>query len=183
LQSLTLDDCPIVHDAMMSCHEIDSDRYVPLQSDGTPQSEYNETHWQYAPRWHDYFHKMTPGLPVLQRFGIGHGPWNGGWGEDKTTAPFQAAAELPARLRASRYVIFHGGTGPCQWIEPENAKDGYDTYDDSDGANYEGQYGSCWDDEDDPPRPAYPDCWARDQEALGGLLAAVEGRRKGGGRS
>jgi hypothetical protein len=182
LQSLTLDDCPIVHDALMNHQIADSDRYVKLQSDGTPQIQYTDTPWSYAARWHEYFRKMTPGLPVLRRFGIGHGPWNSCYGEDKTTVPFLAAAELTARLRASRYVIFHGGTGPCQWIEPKNSRDGRRNYDDDDGADYQGQYDSCWDDEDVPPRPAYPDCWGRDQEALDELLAAIERRRTSGGR-
>jgi hypothetical protein len=182
LQSLTLDDCPIVHDALMTDYQTDPERYVILQDHAILQSADTETHWSYAPRWHDYFAKITTGLPYLQRFGIGHGPWNSCYGEDKTTAPFLAAAELPARLRASRYVIFHGGTGPCQWIEPENSREWTSVHDDEDGANYKGRYDSCWDEDDVPPPPAYPDCWGRDQEALDELLAAVEGRRKGGGR-
>jgi hypothetical protein len=181
LQSLTLDDCPIVHDALMTDYQTDPERYVILQDHAIPQSADTETHWSYAPRWHDYFAKLTTGLPYLQRFGIGHGPWNSCYGEDRTTSAFLAAAELPARLRASRYVIFHGGTGPCQWIEPENSRNGYDVDDDV-GADYEGQYDSCWDEDGVPPPPKYPDCWGRDQEALDELLAAVEGRRGGGRR-
>jgi hypothetical protein len=182
LQSLTLDDCPIVHDALLSDQNLDAEGYVVLQENGSLQSHAADNPWSYATRWHDSFRKLAAGLPCLQRFGIGHGPWNSGYSEDRTTSAFLAAAELPARLRASRYVIFHGGTGPCQWIEPENSREGYNVDDDEDGAHYEGRYDSCWDEDDVPPPPTYPDCWGRDQEALDELLAAVEGRRKGGRR-
>jgi hypothetical protein len=73
LESLTLYDCPIIHDAKVA-QATDSERYVKLQ-DGTVEWDLdNVTTWSYGSRWHDYFHKMTIGLPGLQHFGMAHHP-------------------------------------------------------------------------------------------------------------
>jgi len=129
-------------------------------------------HWAYGARWHDYFGKLQRGLPHLQRFGIDHGPWGTDHVEGYAFAPFKAAASLPARLTRSRYIVFDCGTGPGQWIDPEDSwRDEYMKV-----TEFEEQY-DCWDEEDPVPRPLYPDCWDRDQDALDELLAAVESRR------
>lgn len=179
LESLTLDDCPIVHDAMMYS-DLDSERCVKLNDDYTLPSDGEKACWTYPSRWHDFFRKLAAGLPRLHRFGVGHGPWDGGHGEDRATAPFEAAATLPAQLEAARYVIFHGGTGPCPWIEPRAA---IDRFGDREGIPEKitvlDQYDSCWDEDDDPPPPSYPDCWDEDQEALDELMKVVERRRAG----
>ena len=39
------------------------------------------------------------------------------------------------------------------------------------------QYSCCWDTDDEPPLPSYPDCWDQDQEAFDVLMAAAQGRR------
>lgn len=180
LQSLTLDDCPIVHDALMY-NNLDSERCVKLQDDYSLQDGGEHAAWTYPSRWHDYFRKLTAGLPRLRRFGVGHGPWDCGYSEDRATVPFEAAATLPAQLEAGRYVIFNGGIGPCQWIEPRAAMD---RYRDDDGipkkiTELEGQYDSCWDEDDDATPPSYPDCWDQDHEALDELMEAVNERRAG----
>ena len=176
LESLTLDDCPIVHDAMIT-QTLDAERYVQLQDDKSLQWDpENETTWSYTSRWHDYFRKMTIGLPSLQKYGMGHGPWDCGIGEDNTTPAFEAAASLPARLEVGRYVIFHWGTGPGQWIEPAAMNDGDDVAT-TKVTELDEQYDSCWDGDDAPPPPSYPDCWDADQEAFDVFVAAVEKRR------
>lgn len=173
LELLTLDDCPIVHEAMI-LGDLDSERYLAVDDIEGPLWHGKEpVHWAYIPRWHDYFRKLHRGLPHLQRFGVGRGPWAPYYGEDHVSEPFKAAASLPARLAASRYMIFHWGTGPCQWIEPGRRSD--EEYEKI--TELEDQYDSCWDEEDSAPPPLYPDCWDEDQKALDELLAAVESRK------
>jgi hypothetical protein len=164
LELLTLDDCPIIHDAMMS-GACDSERYIPLDDiekgllrQGNSRKKPKQTHWHYEARWHVYFRRLKNGLPNLERFGVDRGPWNPAYEEDHASEPFKAAASLPARLAASRYMIFHSGTGPCPWIEPEDcSNDEYEKV-----TVLEDQYDSCWNE---------------DQKALDELLAAVESRR------
>ena len=182
LELLTLDDCPIIHEAMMMGGAYDSERYLPLDAiekgvlcQGLGRRRPEETHWSYETRWHDYFRRLKNGLPNLQRFGIDRGPWNSGYEEDHASEPFKAAASLPARLAASRYMIFHWGTGPCQWIEPGNRlNDEYEKI-----TVPEDQYHCCWRGEGPAPPPKYPNCWSEDQEALDELLAVVESRNPG----
>jgi hypothetical protein len=176
LQSLTLDDCPIVHDAMVT-QTLDPERYVQLQDDRSFVWSFDrETTWSYNSRWHDNFRKMATGLPRLQRFGMGYGPWDRGTEKDRTTSAFEAAASLPARLEAGRYIIFHWSTGASQWIEPRGMRRGRDATTKVTELNE--QYGSCWEEDDDPPPPSYPDCWDQDQEALDVFLSAMKGRKK-----
>jgi hypothetical protein len=177
LESLTLDDCPIVHDAMVG-QVIDHERYVKLQDDKSLQWEDSENIWSYSSRWHDYLRKMTTGLPRLQHFGMGHGAWNNCYDEDNVTQAFEAAASLPAQLETGRYIIFHWGTGPSAWIEPKGHGRGNYAEPTKKITELDNQYDCCWDaDDDDPPLPSYPDCWDRDQEAFDVFMAAVEGRR------
>jgi len=131
--------------------------------------------WSCSSRWHDYFRKMTTGLPRLQHFGLGHGPWGDDIGEDNTAWAFEASASLWAQLEAGRYVIFHWGTGPSQWIEPDAVGDALFSRVKITLLNE--QYLCCWETDDDPPLPLYPDCWDRDQEAFDVLVAAMEARR------
>jgi len=74
LETLTLDDCPIIHEAMLG-NDFDSERYVPFD-DTQFLWRYVEKpyHWTYGARWHDYFRRLHIGLPHLQRFGIDRGP-------------------------------------------------------------------------------------------------------------
>lgn len=175
LQSLILDDCPIVHDAMIS-ERLDPERYVELEDDySIPRLGEERAVWTYSPRWHDFFRKLATGFPHLRRFGMGHGPWYNCFGADNATPAFEASASLPASIEAARYVIFHSGTGPSPWIEPEGSGWGEDPT--AKITELENQYDCCWDTDDDPPLPSYPDCWDRDQEAFDVLMAAVEGRR------
>ena len=179
LESLTLDDCPIVHDAMVA-QAVDSERYVQLLDDRSVGWDPNsETGWSFGSRWHDFFRKMTIGLQRLQHFGMAHGPWNSGDDDDSVRPAFEASTWLPARLEIGRYLIFHWGTGPCQWIEPASCR-----YADEDDLmtkipepELADQYSCCWDTDDEPPLPSYPDCWDQDQEAFDVLMAAVQGRR------
>ena len=173
LESLTLDDCPIIHEAMV-LDDHDSERYLAFDDiEGLQWHGKEPVHWAYGARWHDYFRKLHRELPHLQRFGIGRGPWVPYIGEDHASEAFRAAASLPARLAASRYQIFHWGTGPCQWVEPEScSQDEYEKI-----TVLEEQYDSCWDEDDPVPPPLYPDCWDEDQMALDELLSVVESRR------
>ena len=176
LELLTLDDCPIIHEAMVS-GAYDSERYMSLDDiekgllwQGADSGSPEETHWSYEARWHDYFRRLKNGLPNLQRFGIDRGPWNSGYEEDHASEPFKTAASLPARLAASRYMVFHWGTGPCQWIEPRGE---YEKI-----TELEGQYDCCWEEDDPVPPPLYPACWDEDQQALDELLTAVDSRKQ-----
>lgn len=182
LQSLTLDDCPIVHDITNGRRP-----EVLYQDPEEPSAIYDR-------RWFDYFDKLAVGLPHLQHFGIGHGPWGQhtfdpglDWGHDRVTAPFEAAAFLPAELHGGRYAIFYSGpdNNCIQWLTGD--PDGWDdefSMDEEDGdggfaagaeVGYPKKHSrwSC-----DPPQPSYPDCWERDQEALNALLAGIQGRRE-----
>lgn len=175
LESLILDDCPIVHDAMVG-ERLDAERYVELEDDySIPRLGESGAMWTYDSRWHDFFRKLAIGLPYLRRFGMAHGPWYSCWGEDNATPAFEASDSLPARIEAARYVIMSSGTGPSPWIEPEGAN--YDSDRTAKITKLENQYECCWDLDDDPPLPSYPDCWDQDQEAFDVFMAAVEGRR------
>ena len=175
LESLTLDDCPIVHDAIVG-QTMDHERYAKLQDDKSLEWDpWKEKAWSYGSRWHDYLRKMTVGLPRLQHFGMGHGAWNNCYDEDNLTQAFEASASLPAQLETGRYVIFSWGTGPSAWIEPEGH--GYQGDPTMKITELDQQYDCCWEEDDDPPVPSYPDCWDQDQEAFDVFMAAVEGRR------
>ena len=174
LELLSLDDCAIIHDAMVA-QALDSERYVQLQDDKSVGWDLDsETTWSFGARWHDFFRKMTVGLPRLQHFGMAHGPWNSGFG---ARPAFEASASLPAQLETGRYLIFHWGTGPCQWIEPERSRYGDELTTKIAESELEKQYSCCWDIDDNPPPPSYPNCWDQDQEAFDVFMAAVEGRR------
>ena len=170
LESLILDDCPIVHDAMLS-QNLDPERYVVLTDDyNLPQPEENNDDivWTYNSRWHDYFRKLTVGLPRLQHFGMGHGPWGGYI--DPAAPAFEASASLQAQLDIARYAIF------CdEWVEPDGQRFDHDDERTTKITDLENQY-SCYWGEDGLPEPSYPDCWDQDQEALDVLMVAVEDR-------
>lgn len=176
LESLTLDYCPIVHDALVGRPQ-DSERYVKLNDDYTlPQDDSRDSYWTYKSRWHDYFRKLATELPHLRRVRIGNGPWDSHWEYLSAATPFKAAASLPTQLEGARYHIYDYGSGPSAWIQPADA----DSQDNSTDkiTELEEQYADCgWDEEDEPPRPSYPDCWDKDQEALNELVAVVESRK------
>ncbi|KAM0700435.1 hypothetical protein Q7P35_012156 [Cladosporium inversicolor] len=182
LESLTLYDCPLVHDANVA-QGMDSERYVTLHEGTVDWDMDNERTWSYASRWHDYFRKMTTGLPHLQRFGMAHMPWgvdyyettaDGGAFYDCYRSAFETAAALPALLQGGRYFIFEWS---YQWVGPGGSH--YGVYEDCTEkiTELEGQYECGWEVDDEPPLPPYPDCWDRDQEAFDVFMAAVEARR------
>jgi hypothetical protein len=169
LELLTLDDCPIVHEAMID-HDEDFEWQIAHNDAGRQHWPWKyRVHWSYGARWHDYFRKLHRGLPDLQRFGVGRGPWGSPYGFGQPSGAFMAAASMPARLAASRYIIYDNGVG----CEPENSrKDEYEKI-----TVLEGQY-DAWDEDDPTPQPLYPDCWDDDQNTLDGLLEAAESRRR-----
>lgn len=194
LESLTLYDSPLVHDFNVA-QTMDSERYVNLHEGSVHwdwDNEYrscfhwdmgNVSTWSYRSRWHDYFRKMTTGLPHLQRFGMAHLPWgvdyyettaDGGAFYDYYRSAFETAASLPALLQGGRYFIFEWSE---QWVGPGGSH--YGVYEDCTEkiTELEGQYDCGWKMDDEPPLPPYPDCWDRDQEAFDVFMAAVEGRR------
>ena len=173
LEALTLDDCPIIHQAMVRDAQ-DSERYIHFNdTEGLLWHDKAPAYWIYEARWHDYLHKLNRGLPHLRRFGFDRGPWSFNYGGENAFEPFGTAASLPARLTRSRYGVFHCGILPSQWLEAEDCL--HET-------NYEkitvceGQYGYELNENPGPPA-SFPDCWDEDQEALDELLAAVESRR------
>ena len=180
LESLTLYDCPIVHEAKVA-QATDSERYVQLQ-DGTVAWDLdNDTTWSYGSRWHDYFHRMTTGLPRLQHFGMAHHPWGVDYDEgiatpafyDVERSAFETSASLPALLQGGRYFVFDW-TDP--WVGPGGSY--YGVYSDCTEkiTELELQY-DCGRGTDD--MPLYPDCWDRDQEAFDVFMAGVDRRRAG----
>lgn len=174
LKSLTLDDCPIIHEALLN-QALDSERYCIFDHSHNLSWDGPETHWFYSSRWHSYFRKLHNGLPYLRHFAIGQGPWNGFGGEDSVSPAFEAAALLRAELLRSRYSVFDWGRGPSQWGEPQRSH----LYNEKRVApeRLEEQYDVGWVHiEDCPPAPLYPDCWKEDQETLVELLAAVRER-------
>jgi hypothetical protein len=178
LESLTLYDCPIIHDAKVA-RATDSERYVKLQ-DGTVEWDLdNVTTWSYGSRWHDYFHKMTIGLPGLQHFGMAHHPWGHNYDESNATpafhdterSAFETSASLPALLQGGRYLIFDWAV---PWVGPGGGY--YGVYSDCTEkiTELELQY-ECGGEIDEPP--LYPDCWDRDQEAFDAFMAGVNRQR------
>jgi hypothetical protein len=178
LESLTLYDCPIIHDAKVA-QATDSERYVKLQ-DGTVEWDLdNVTTWSYGSRWHDYFHKMTIGLPGLQHFGMAHHPWGHNYDESNATpafhdterSAFETSASLPALLQGGRYLIFDWAV---PWVGPGGGY--YGVYSDCTEkiTELELQY-ECGGEIDEPP--LYPDCWDRDQEAFDAFMAGVNRQR------
>jgi hypothetical protein len=186
LESLRLYDCPIVHDAKVA-QIMDSERYVQIQHDGVFDWRDNSTStWSYGSRWHDYFQKMTVGLPRLQHFGMAHFPWGIDFYEhnadgahyDSERSAFETSASLPAMLQGGRYFVFEWGTA-IQFVAPSGDKPYYGVSCDCTEkfTKLEDQYVDGWHQDDEFPRPAYPDCWDQDQEAFEVFMAAVEGRR------
>jgi hypothetical protein len=173
LEMLTLDDCPIVHQAMIVDNH-DSERYIHFNDiEGLLWHGEEPAHWIYEVRWHDYLRRLNRGLPHLQRFGLDRGPWNFGYDDDHASEPFKAAASLPARLARSRYSVFHHGVAPNPWLEAEDSlRENYEKI-----TVFEDQYGYTLYEGDPGPAALYPDCWDEDQKALDELLAAVESRR------
>jgi hypothetical protein len=178
LKSLTLYDCPIIHDAKVA-QATDSERYVKLQ-DGTVEWDLdNVTTWSYGSRWHDYLHKMTIGLPRLQHFGMAHHPWGHDYDESNATpafhdderSAFETSASLPALLQGGRYFVFHWAV---QWVGPGGGF--YGVYSDCTEkiTELELQY-ECGGGTDE--LLLYPDCWDRDQEAFNVFMEGVDRRR------
>ncbi|WPG97372.1 Hypothetical protein R9X50_00014700 [Acrodontium crateriforme] len=150
LETLILDDCPIVQACYMlvtfACDRSPPDRHAYKLARG-------EDSWEYGARWYEYFQRIRRGLPKLKRFGFGRGPW------DEHQA-FQNSAELGASLYRQRYCIFDGSIAPKAWV--------------TDVAEVKGKrvYGCAWD-----KAPPYPDCDHEDQEALDALLNTIMERR------
>jgi len=162
LQSLVLDDCPIVH-ACRIYPACGPDRMPP---DYKTFNKYTanigpDSEWVYGSRWHDYFRRMRDGLPELRHFACGHGPWDEG-------RSFDASDSLQAHLALQRYCIFDGSTGPSPWIEPERVTVSGTT------AESGIQYDCCWNGDTEPPK--YPDCEKEDQAALDDLMETIRCR-------
>lgn len=178
LQSLSLDDCPIIHHCTFCCKFRDG-RLPPSVKDFTETYTNEDDTWVYEARWHDYFSSIQSGLPKLKNFRIGHGEdWN------TSDGPMVTRHLLGSELVAMRYVAFHGGTlqygillsclsltptgtGPSQWIEPDMK------YTQQEDGTHLTQYvfDGCWDGEEDKPK--FPDCEELDKKALDELLEAV----------
>ena len=161
LESLTLDDCPIVHAANLAM-ETKADRYPKLEPCRPATEDYSDqSFWTYETRWHHHLQRLKDGLPHLKHFGFGHGPWDQG-------RAFDEAASLPAMLYPQRYCIFDQGTGPSAWIEPGRE---YRLSEDGKTETVECGYDCCWEE-----HPFYPDCDEQDQKALDELMSAVRSR-------
>lgn len=102
LQSLSLDDCPILHHCTMHCGFLDDRR--PRNVNEFAQVFDHEDTWTYDARWHNYFPRIQSGLPKLNDFRIGHGDWRA------VDGPMVNRNLLGQELVAGRYVAFHGGT-------------------------------------------------------------------------
>ena len=157
LRSLILDDCPIIIASSLFA-DTGPHRDPPALELFHGPTGYE---WYFAARWHDYFRRITEGLPKLTHFG---------YGSLDSVNDFEDCFELSAAPYASRYCIIHTGTLPShlcyprrktRWEGKKAVPDGY-------------YFDSCW--ESPPP---YPECDEEDQEALNELLAVIAGRKAG----
>lgn len=106
LQSLSLDDCPILHHGTMGCGFLGDRR--PRDVNAFQHIFDQKDTWTYSARWHDYFPRIQSGHPVLKDFRLGHGGW------DENGGPMVNRHLLGQDLVAGRYVTFHGGTYRCE---------------------------------------------------------------------
>ena len=159
LQTLTLDDCPIVHACRMYATR-GPDREPPKREEYN--KEFGESVWFYEARWHDYFHRIQSELPMLKYFGCGHGPW-------KQYKQLEEAFSLPAVVFRTRYIIFDAGTGPSPWTEAIDERRPMRNGKATEGSR--AYYSCCW-----IGQPQYPDCEDEDWTALCSLLAVISRR-------
>lgn len=176
LETLSLDDCPILHAARVG-KSINPDGSL-VHSDLEEPFEWDydsENFWTYDARWHNHLPRIQAGLPNLKHFGMGHGKWDT-WDErGHEQSAFEFAPLAEAYLDPRRYCIFNYGIGPSQWVEVrvdrtlddngEMWEEGRDTYDDG-----------AWEEEEGPV-PGVPKCRKEDEKALKELLQAVRARR------
>lgn len=150
LESLTLDDCPIVHACFMYVH-FDQERSSPTRAQY--RAFEGESSWTYDTRWHHYLNRIREGLPHLSRFSFGVGPW-------KQNVAFESSKHLAAELRQERYCIYDGTVAPTSWVTDVIERNG------------QRYYGCAWE-----GAPAYPECDREDQDALDDLLMTIKNRR------
>ena len=173
LESLSLDDCPILHAACVG-KEINPDNSLVYVIDEEFEWDYSsDKFWTYSGRWHSYLPQIQTSLPKLKHFGIGHGSWENLY-DDNEAGAFASAPLRSAEMDVRRYCIFNSGIGPSQWVER-----GLDTVADEEGGFYqvEGEkYDGGWEEEEGPV-PVPPKCREEDERALGELTKAVRARQ------
>ncbi|SMR53173.1 unnamed protein product [Zymoseptoria tritici ST99CH_1E4] len=161
LRSLTLDDCPIVHEWYM---EGGYGEFQPLVFDedmARPQRE----HRKYETRWHDYFALIKDNLPGLRHFAMGeiHYP------RDMSELAMAKRHKLGTFCSEQCYRVFVQGEFKDAWY-----------HDDGTGLPLEDQpmlYDECGP-EDGRWRPEYPNCYEEDMKALKELVDVVRARRR-----
>ena len=170
LESLSLDDCPILHAARVQ-KPVNADGSMIYNIDEGLHWDYEgaDNFWSYDARWHDYFQRIKNGLQKLKHFGIGHGNWQDDYDRDGGSA-FVHAPLKKAELDYRRYCIFNCGIGPSQWVECR-IRGFYD----SETGSYEEKdvrYDGAWE-EDEGPTPKVPGSWREDKTALDELLHKI----------
>lgn len=169
LESLVLDDCPILHFCSMF-GRFGADRAAPAPQNRDSEDEISG--WLYSERWSEYYARIREGLPNLRHFGCGFGPWT-------SQKAFEEAGSLSAELVPQRYIIFDGGTCPSHWIWPRAAytnssssrievmDNNHQSAESLAGASMERrfeQYDCCF--EDHPPYPDSDECDGLELHAL-----------------
>lgn len=187
LRSLSLDDCPIIQNAMIGFLH-NKNRHPILNVCNTLTVTQNVWIWHYLTRWHTYFDAFRTGLPHLTHFAFGHGYWtlyafgHGDWwvpywDNREAAAAFWAAPKLAAKLPPERYMVFMDGCAGSPWIRTE--LEGSVEPGRIEGEDCRRAYEDLWDEEFNGPCPVYPDCWGEDDRALRELMRAVRRRRIG----
>lgn len=173
LESLSLDDCPILHAACVG-KQTNPDNSLVYDIDEGLEWDYDaDQFWTYDARWHSYLARIQAGLPKLKHFGLGHGDWDG-MDDDAEAGAFASAPLRQAGLDARRYCIFNYGIGPSQWIEGR-----LEAWADEKGGFYQAEadeYDGVWEEEEGPV-PVPPKCREEDRRALEELVRAVWARR------
>lgn len=190
IKTLVLDDCPIIL-AGNAFHEMSRPFEAPPNGLATPDN----ISWINSTRWHHIFDKFKTGLPHLRHFAIR--TTSPSWHPNQLTATIDSFKDihlLENELQVSRYRLFDAGIGPSQIIDIQHPE----LYVEDVGLQYPMQdpkerklafFNHAWWEEEVHgfseeqkgllgEGARFPDCWAKDAEALRELMEVVDGRRR-----
>ncbi|SMR53172.1 unnamed protein product [Zymoseptoria tritici ST99CH_1E4] len=165
LQSLSLDDCPIMHEIYVPKTSKGSDP-LPFDDD-QPRLKTDAYVWEYKTRWHHYFTLIRTQLHKLMSFAIGETELDGSTGRTHEIA-MTHRSYLGATLAEGRYMRFHDEEYKVAETDPPEDLVVYldfAAHNAHEAERYE-EYGE------------YPDCEEEDQKALDQLMEAVRRRAR-----
>ncbi|KAF2171633.1 hypothetical protein M409DRAFT_17869 [Zasmidium cellare ATCC 36951] len=184
LKGLIIDDCPI----LIAGREFQKMDNAYSRRANSISTDDDQVCWTNPVRWHTLFRRFKYGLPHLRHFAIRTTASH--WVErpdSQDVDSFRDTFALENNLQVSRYCLFDAGIGPSQVVDisyPQKYEKDWDTYP---GAERMAAFDHGWEDEMDEMAEEqkkefvdgakFPDCWSEDWEALGELMAVVEGRK------